>query len=360
MEDEVLNRKYANAARRDEFGPWYVLDNAAMIFPVMSDRVSTYLFRLAATIKEPVHVPSLAAALTRIAPRFPYYRVELRRGFFWNYLQPLEKTPVPVSDGRYPVQDFDVRRRRQFPFRVRARGNKIALEMHHVLSDGGGALIFFKTLLAQYFRLRGVESDPAPDVFDPDSAPHPEEYEDAYNRYFRSELPMPEPRPQAFRIHSPLLPPYLFRVTTGIFPVDKVKETAKSFGVSVTELFCAAIMDALQDIRASYPAWMRRRTGPMATLEVPINMRKIYPSRTMRNFSLYYMPSVDLRLGRYDFGELAELVHHRIKSESPDREIPRQIARNVGMSRKRYIRVLPLGVKEVFMRFFYNSMGKNY
>jgi len=360
MEAERLNQKYANAARSDEFGPWYVLDNAAMIFPVMSDRVATYLFRLAATLTEPVHLPSLSAALARIAPRFPYYMVDLHRGFFWNYLQPLEKVPAPVPDQRHPVQDFDVRKRGQFPFRVRVRGRRIALEMHHALSDGGGALVFFKTLLAWYFRLRGIESEAAPDVFDPDGTPHPEEYEDAYNRFFRSELPVPEPRPNAFRISSPLLAPYQFRVTTGILPVDKVKEVSKRLGVTVTELFCAAIMDALQEIRESYPAWMRRRSGPMATLEVPINMRKIYPTRTMRNFSLYFMPSVDLRLGHYEFGELAELVHHRIKSESPEREIPRQMARNVGISRKKYVRLLPLGLKEVVMRMAYNSMGKRF
>ncbi len=360
MEAERLNEKYANAARSDEFGPWYVLDNAAMIFPVMSDRSATYLFRLAATLTEPVHLPSLSSALARIAPRFPYYMVDLHRGFFWNYLQPLNKVPAPVPDHRYPVQDFDVRKRGQFPFRVRVKGRRIALEMHHALSDGGGALVFFKTLLAQYFRYRGVESEPAPDVFDPDGTPHPEEYEDAYNRFFRSELPVPEPRPNAFRIVSPLLPPYQFRVTTGILPVDKVKEVSKSLGVTVTELFCAAIMDALQEIRESYPAWMRRRSGPMATLEVPINMRKIYPTRTMRNFSLYFMPSVDLRLGHYEFGELAELVHHRIKSESPEREIPRQMARNVGISRKQYVRLLPLGLKEVVMRAAYNSLGKRF
>ena len=360
MDAEELNLKYANIARTDEFGPWYILDNAAMIFPVMSDRVSTYMFRICATLKEPVHLPSLTQALARIAPRFPYYMVDLHRGFFWNYLQPLNKVPVPVADQRYPIQDFDVRTRKQLPFRIRAHGNRVALEMHHVLSDGGGGLIFFKTLLVQYFRIRGIESERAPDVFDPDGTPDPEEYEDAYNRYFHAELPVPEPRPNAFRIISPLLPPYQFRVTSGALPAEKMKEVAKSFGVTVTELFCASIMDALQDIRESYPKWMRRKSGPMATLEVPINMRRIYPSRTMRNFSLYFMPSVDLRLGHYDFGEIAELVHHRMKSESPEREIPRQIARNVGIARKPYVRWLPLGVKEVAMRVLYNSMGKNF
>jgi hypothetical protein len=359
MNAEQLNLKYSTIARTDEFGPWYMLDNAATIFPVMSDRVSTYMFRLCATLKEPVHLPSLTAALAQISPRFPYYMVDLHRGFFWNYLQPLDKIPVPMADDRYPIQNFDVRTRGQLPFRVRAFGNKIALEMHHMLADGGGAMIFFKTLLVQYFKLRGIESEKAPDVFDIAGTPDPEEAEDAYNRFFRADLPAPEAKPHAFRVISPLLPTYQFRVTSGILPQAKVREVAKSFGVSVTELFCAAIMDALQDIRVSYPGWMRRKSGPMATLEVPINMRKIYPSRTMRNFSLYYMPAVDLRLGHYDFGELAELVHHRMKSESPEREIPRQIARNVGLSRKPYVRWLPLPVKEVPMRLLYNIMGKN-
>ena len=50
---------------------WYRLDNAAILYPsIQSDRITT-MFRLSATLTEPVEPSILQSALIKIIERFP-------------------------------------------------------------------------------------------------------------------------------------------------------------------------------------------------------------------------------------------------------------------------------------------------
>ena len=49
-------------------------------------------------------------------------------------------------------------------FRIRYYANRLSLEIHHVVTDGGGAMVFFKTLLAQYSGSRDMRCH-APTAF---------------------------------------------------------------------------------------------------------------------------------------------------------------------------------------------------
>lgn len=96
----------------------------------------------------------------------------------------------------------------------------------------------------------------------------------------------------------------------------------------------------------------------MAAVEIPVNMRRFYPSRTLRNFTLFILPAVDLRLGPYTFEELVRIVHHRVALENEEREIARQISRNAGGGRKLLVRLVPLVLKNFFARMLYDSLGE--
>ena len=50
----------------------------------------------------------------------------------------------------------------------------------------------------------------------------------------------------------------------------------------------------------------------------------------MRNFSLFVLPEIDLRLGQYTFDEIIKIVHHRMKLETDEKLINKIISRNVG------------------------------
>ena len=72
---------------------WYRLDNAALIFPAIIRKNWNNVFRVSATLKEPVDPEVLDRAIAELKPRFPTCFVRLRRGFFWYYLETILKAP---------------------------------------------------------------------------------------------------------------------------------------------------------------------------------------------------------------------------------------------------------------------------
>lgn len=354
---EMMNARRARTHFHDETGPYYTLDNAAIIMPAVSDARNTFLFRMSATLDHPVVLSALSAAMGRAAKRFPYFMVELKRGFFWYFLQPMDRVPVPQYDNGPPNMGFRLRHRGEFLFRVRVSGKRIACEFTHILSDGTGCFAFLKCLLIEYFRELGVASTLGPDDMAIGDEPDPAEYEDAYHRFYKPGVPGPGPVPQAYHIESRLMPVGEYRVTCGIMPVAALAAQAKARGVSITEFLVATYLHALIRIRQA-DVEAGRKPRPVVSLEVPVNMRKFYPTKTLRNFSLFALPSVDTRLGKWTFDELVAHVHHQLRIEADERRMATQIARNAGGGRKLIVRLFPLALKDFFAHLLFERLGE--
>ena len=59
---------------------WYRLDNAALIFPAIIRKNWNNVFRVSATLGEPVDPEVLNRAIEELKPRFPTCFVRLRTG----------------------------------------------------------------------------------------------------------------------------------------------------------------------------------------------------------------------------------------------------------------------------------------
>jgi hypothetical protein len=79
----------------------------------------------------------------------------------------------------------------------------------------------------------------------------------------------------------------------------------------------------------------------------------------MRNFSLFVLPEIDLRLGDYSFDEILKIVYHKMQLETDEKLINKIISRNVGGERKRLVRGIPLILKSLILYFKYYSEGAN-
>jgi hypothetical protein len=366
MNDELgmerENRRRARMGFRDETGPWYALDNAAIIMPANSDTIETGLFRLSADLDENVRLPELQGALDQVCRRFPYFAVDLRRGFFWHYLEPHRGRVMVQSDAESPCQGFDMHWSGTCLFRVRAKGSRVAVEFAHILTDATGGIRFLKNLVVEYFRRRGIHPGPEigsdRDLRDLDGPIDPEELEDAYNRSFPGGYPHPPKEAPAFHIDSRLLAPGDYRVTRLSLSLTAALAVAKSFACSLSELLVAVYLEALQEIWLATPA--RRRKGrSRLSIEVPVNMRRFYPTATMRNFSLFVHVEQDMLLGRRQFADIAERVHHLMRLEVDRSAMTRHISRNVRGGRLLPLRLIPLLLKAPLMRFLYSLYGDN-
>ena len=82
---------------------WMRLDNAAKIFPAVKRRDWSNVFRLSATLRQPVDPQRLQEAVALVAPRFPSMFVSLHRGLFWYYLEQLPEPPQVRPDSGCPL-----------------------------------------------------------------------------------------------------------------------------------------------------------------------------------------------------------------------------------------------------------------
>jgi NRPS condensation-like uncharacterized protein len=91
---------------------------------------------------------------------------------------------------------------------------------------------------------------------------------------------------------------------------------------------------------------------------VPVNLRKMFPSSTLRNFILYATPGIDPRLGDYDFEEICEIVHHQMKLQITKKNMASMIATNVGDERPLLMRAIPLFLKNIVMKMVFDAVGE--
>ncbi len=333
---------------------WLRLDNAAKIYPSSFSVRSPAVFRMSVRLRAPVRVSALQQALRRVLLRCPYFQVYLKRGFFWYYLQRHDAIPAIEPMDEMPLSVIPIHDRDTHLLRVQARERTIAIDFSHVLTDGSGGLKFLGTLATEYLRLCGVAvPDPAP-FLDPAQAPDPEEFEDAHNRFFQGRLPKPPRLAPAYQLAGGAPAAHGYRVITARMPVAPVLALARGHEASLTEYLVALYAHSLAQVRRTERACARS----VVRIEVPVNMRQFYPSATMRNFSLYVSPEIDLAVGDYSLEEIAARVHHSMRMEVDAKQLSRQIARNVGAERNPLVRVAPLALKDLMLSVAHRRLAE--
>lgn len=329
---------------------WMRLDNAAKIYPAIKNQELTSVIRISAELHERIKAKQLIEAIRSIEDRFPYYKVKLKPGFFWYYLE-YENLHVPVkADSGMPCRTFS---KDELMYRVLIKKNRISVEFSHILTDGTGAFEFLKTLILSYFEKCGYDLPGEIHFYHPEDIASEEEYEDAFNRYFKENTAPHINIPKAFHLPFPLKPKPRFNVLLGIMPASEIIKRAKNFNVSLTEYLIAVYFYALQEIYYDLSPREKRRSDKKIRIEVPINLRKMFPSNTMRNFSLYVIPEIDLRLGKYTFDELIKTVYHQMQLETDKKLINKMISRNVGGEKNPFIRGIPLMIKSIVLSKLY-------
>ena len=72
---------------RTEYSNWRKLDNAALVFPLVTGENDTRVFRFYCQLKEEVDSDILQQALDRTMEKYPLFQAVLRKGLFWFYLE---------------------------------------------------------------------------------------------------------------------------------------------------------------------------------------------------------------------------------------------------------------------------------
>ena len=337
---------------------WSPLDNAAKIFPAIRSKENTTVMRLTAVLSEAITISHLFKAVEQAEKRFPYYIVRLRRGFFWYYLEQVHDPIIILPDDQMPCKAFGLNKENRLLIRILVHKNRLSLEMSHILSDGFGLMTLLKAILLYYFREKGIIQENQIDDYFIKEADE-EELTDAYSRYFKENIPTVVSQPKAFHLPYPLRKKPRFDVLYALISINEIKQKAKEKGVSITEYLIAVYLLILQEIFNECKNKGIPTPNKFARIEVPVNLRNIYPSKTMRNFSLFVIPEVDFRLGKYSFDEILKIVYHKMQLETDEKLISKIISRNVGGEKNLIVRGIPLWLKSLVLYFKYYSEGAN-
>ena len=339
--------------KKKDHSTWYKLDLSGTVYPTLQRRTFSNVYRVSATLTEEIRPDVLQKALDMTMPRFPAYKVAMRTGLFWRYLEPNNRPgPFVRPDIVNPCMPMHFRSNNRYLIRVYYYHKRISVEMFHSLADGFGGLCLLKTLTAVYLRLLGHEISNTNGVLDINEEPDPEELEDAYLRYASAKVKPGRTSGSAYSLRGTYEPFYTLNIISGIMPSDQVYRVAKSYGASVTEYLNAVLLYALLRKQKDEKHF---REKPVK-IAMPVNLRQFFPSKTLRNFINMVYPSIDPRMGDYTFEEIVKQVHHFMRYYINEKFMNADMTTNTTTLKNPFIRVVPLFIKDLVVREFYRNV----
>ena len=328
---------------------WFPLDDAAKIYPFSMEHGRQQMFRLSVYFKEDIVPVILQMALTFTIKRFPSFATTLKKGFFWHYLDTVKKRFAVTEECDMPCQPIKVSMSGSGAFRLTYYKNRMSVEFFHALTDGTGGMIFLKAVASEYLRLMGVKCsrDEMGDLYDVNETPNPEEFENAFVKIGRAKSGGGFVEKSALQLtgkpanHTPC------RVLHFKMSSSKLHDVAKAQGATVTAylllqmfLACHASTDELcGDIN----------------IQVPVNMRKYYKSKTLRNFSMFC--GVRIPVDRMsDKSKMLDEIASQLVEKSAKDKMHAMITSAVKIVSG--IRLIPLFIKEPLVRLVYSFMNE--
>ena len=327
---------------------WFRLDNAALIFPAAMRKGWNNAFRVSVTFSDTIDLACLSLAVQDIRERFPTFFVRLRTGLFWYYLEEVTGD-IPIREEyAYPLTPMSRKDLRRSCIRILYHGSRIAVEIFHAVTDGTGGMLFLKNLAAAYLRRKECCEIPCRNgILDPAGRPDPEEIRDLFPVYSGPKA-MGRGEENAYRLRGEREEDGFRHLITGILPTDSILREAHARGVSVTSFLCAVMAESVAKLQKK-----RERNQRPVKITVPVNLRKIFPGATLRNFALTVNVGYDPGLGEYTLDEIMRQVSCQLAGETIPQKMAARIAANVNPQKVHLICALPLFVKNPVMRAIY-------
>jgi len=342
---------------------WFRLDTSATIYPALESPETTTIFRIWAELEDEVDANIVQKALDIIKPRFPYFNVHLRTGLFWHYFEENNNPSIIWPDTPQPCERLYPIYNNGFRYLVRIYKNKLSAEFSHMLTDGAGAMEFLKALITHYLILKGKLDSVPEGIMDIHAEPDPEEYEDAFPKVVEIEKDNLDNTPHqrnlfntdaVFQMHDSKLPLGKYKIIIGTVPLQDLKNISKSYDCKVTELLAALYVEALIHIQHEQVKDPKKHRS--IGMEIPVNMRNLYPIRSMRNFSLFLVPRFDPKKIKKFEDIIAYLKPYMVKHNT--REFLRTMAQdNCALGENTLIKYAPIPIKNFIIKYLSNTQG---
>ena len=322
---------------------WQRLDNAAKIFPSSSNKTDSHVFRFTCELYENIDPAILLHAFKSTLDIFDFYKVTLKRGFFWHYLEPTD-FDATVSEEKNHLCGAMYNRHQTGPLlELTYFGRRINFEIFHVLSDGTGALSFLRVLVSKYLSEKLGIDEPAID-FDASRA---QMQDDSFFKYYSgAELPS-QRKTKSCQIQGPKYRENRLRGITGTMSTGTLLRLAHDHNATLTVFLSACLSLAISEVLSN-----QEKKKPVI-LCVPVNLRRFFPSQSMRNFfTTIYVP--------YYFSEhsatlsdVIETILAEFNDELREENVKKLLNFYSSAENHPIAKIIPLKIKDLYLGFAY-------
>ncbi|MBR6072908.1 MAG: hypothetical protein IKP76_01125 [Bacilli bacterium] len=313
---------------------WYKLDNVAFLFATLRNRKRPNVFRFSCELTDVVDKDWLKIALKETVQTYPNFHVNLKSGLFWYYYQSSSKDVYVVKEDK-PICHKLVYDENDLLYEVSYHGNRINLEMSHILSDGRGALKFFKLLVNNYIKYRyneefrldvsSSELDHIEDSYDkyyqPTDTP-----KNSYKNIYRYKVPKLGDKTRFYEVHCDL---------------NKIIEIAHRYNTTLTTYLLAVfIYSTLKEYKVS-------DYNKLIKIELPVDLRSFYESESLKNF--FGIVYIDFRpsKGNLNFEDIIKVVSEQMASRINSGNLESRTNMYVKFQKLITARIVPLFIKKL-------------
>lgn len=304
-------------------------------------------FRIEVTLREPVRPEVLQQAVDRVVRRFPTIAAGIRPGLFSLFCYPVEVPPRVRRDERN-LAPMSREEFRTCGIRFLYRENQIICEFNHVMTDGYSGFVIICTLVAEYLRLIHGVTIPASRLTRVVDEPVPaEELADDFITYAAKRKQKYPPQNSTCLLPGRYDASFPTVVTSRSWKVEDVLRAAHGYHVSLTAFLTAVMVSSLIEIQNSRQG---SRRGRRIRLLVPIDLRNLFPSKTLRNFILQASPCVEPEDFGLPFDRLAENIGAQMAQQITPENTAGLMALVTGATRFPLYRILPWPLKQTVLK----------
>ncbi len=336
---------------------WHTLDNAAKLYSSVSTENITNVFRISAMLSEEVQPEILQEALEKTLEEIPFFRVKMRKGFFWYYFETNFSKPHIQQDNSLPCTRMDRASNKGYLFRLTYRGCHVHFEVFHALADGNGAVIFLQTLLYRYLHIRHPESVPSGLAIRQDAPSLKAMEENSFMHHTAAPKGsgIPSKVIKAFHIDGVRTFRGGMKIVQGYCSAKQIVTLARAENVTLTAYLTALLAFSIYSQNYQYS----RRDKPII-INVPINLRNLFLSSTMRNFFACVNLSFQPLEENLPFKSFLEETSRQLKEGQKEEKLAEQISRNVTAERNPAMRAVPLFLKNPVLNYMFlrNERGQ--
>ena len=330
---------------------WRRLDNSAKIFPISAGKKYSTVFRISAVLKEKINPKILEEAVNITLERYVSFKVKMKYGFFWYYLEENTKKPIIEEEKEYPCKYIDPSKNNDYLFKVTYFDKKINIDIFHALTDGGSGVTFFREIIYVYLELAYK------DVFNANErlTRKIEDYtEDSYLKNYNKHTKGNSSSQKAYILKGNKISLGAVSAIHEIIDLNQLKEECEKNESTITQYLTAVLIYSIYEEN-----YKKSKSNKPIKVCIPVNLKKYFPSKTMSNFFSYITLIAEMEKDNLkSFEKILEFVKSDFKKRLTEEEILKTMSANVKLGVNPFIKMIPLELKKLLVRLSYIEIRK--